>query len=281
MKKFAPVFLLIIGFSTTAQIPNADLENWSVGPLLDEWQTNSAPGTLPPYDPYTVRQSLDSYSGSYSADLYANGVFKSYMETSFPISNHPEKLSFYWKSVFAPCVNSPGFAEQDTLTALVQLMYNGLVVDSGYWNYAGLSTSNYQLAEVFFTNTSTQFDSCRIRFDGGAIVGGCGIVIQATEFYVDELSMEFFPNSVLEMSAIKLQLYPNPASSTINIDFNTTGSYSNSVYRIVDVLGQTLMAGLANSKHLEVDVSRLTGGTYTFLLLQNDLVVSEAQFVLR
>lgn len=280
MKHLAPILLAFISLTSLAQIPNADFENWSNGPVLDDWQTNSAPGTLPPWDPYTVRQSMDSYSGTYCADLFSNGFFKPYMETTFPVSAHPEKLSFWWKSVFAPCVNDQGFPEQDTLTVLIQLLDNGMVVDSGNWAYTGASTFNYQMADVFFTNSSAVFDSCRIRFDGGAIVGGCGIVIQATEFYVDEASLSFFPNSIAERSVLEFDLFPNPASTTIRLELSTPG-VQNCTYRIIDPLGRIVRTGSMVSRVLEIDLSGLPSGAYTALLLHGEMAVSKEQFVLR
>lgn len=261
MRCFAPILLLLIGSSAFAQIPNSDFENWTNDPVLIDWQTNSAPGTLPPYDPYTVRQSMDAYSGTYCADLYTNGIFKPYMETTFPVSAHPEKLSFYWKSVFAPCVNSPGFPEQDTLTAFVKLLNSGVVVDSGSWEYSGQLTTDYALAEVYLTNSAAQYDSCRVRFDGGAIFGGCGIVIQPTEFFVDEASISYFPNSIEFNDQANIKLWPNPTDLILNVDLGEARSNVQS-YRIIDATGRMLLTGSLIYDTPMVNISSLRSGVY-------------------
>lgn len=280
MRNFAPILLLLIGSSAFAQIPNSDFENWTNDPVLVDWQTNSAPGTLPPYDPYTVRQSMDAYSGTYCADLFSNGVFKPYMETTFPVSAHPEKLSFYWKSVFAPCVNTLNFPEQDTLSAFVQLLNSGVVVDSGSWEYDGLSTATYALAEIFLTNSATQYDSCRIRFDGGAVLGGCGIAIQSTEFYVDEASITFFPNSIEEEQESKIRVWPNPTERFLNVDLGQAGSDVQS-YRITDAAGRDVLTGSVASDKPTVNIGSLKSGVYSISFTGRSKVVLNHRFVVR
>src|ERR1700756_3301773 len=79
-----------------SQIPNSDMENWDNQPILLDWETNSRPLTLPPYDPYVVKKDTDSYSGKFAADLFANGVFKAWVKTTFAVQLHPHHLSLYY-----------------------------------------------------------------------------------------------------------------------------------------------------------------------------------------
>ena len=99
--------LFVAGLS--AQIPNSDFESWDYQPVLLQWETNSRPLTLPPFDPYVVKQDSDSYSGKWAANLYGNGVYKPYAKTTFAVQVHPNHVSLYYKLLFAPCVNDSAY----------------------------------------------------------------------------------------------------------------------------------------------------------------------------
>lgn len=192
MKKHISTLLLLISSAILfAQIPNAGMELWDNQPVLLQWQTNSRPLTLPPYEPYIVRKDSDEYTGSYAANFFANGVFKPMATTTFAISQHPSALSFYYKYIFAPCVNDDSWNEKDTASVLIEILNGSTVVDSGKWQVdtTGLALS-YLHAVVPVSQNSSSFDSCRITILGGALVGGCGIVQQATEFKIDHLQLD-------------------------------------------------------------------------------------------
>src|SRR5688572_20211053 len=130
------ILSLILFFSvyfSFSQVPNADMEYWDNAPLLLQWETNSRPMTLPPWDPYVVKKDTESYSGNFAANLWANGLFKAHAKTTFAISYHPQNLSLYYKLIFAPCVNDSGFIDKDTVSVSVEILNNGAVVDQGYW----------------------------------------------------------------------------------------------------------------------------------------------------
>ncbi|MCW5908801.1 MAG: PKD domain-containing protein [Chitinophagales bacterium] len=187
----SPFFL-----SVQAQIPNSGFENWNAGPVLQNWQTNSAPLTLPPWEPYIVRQDTDRHSGNYAANFYANGLFKAFATTTFAISNHPDTLSAWIKYNFAPCVNDNGFPEQDTISIAIEVLLNGAVVDAGKWEYHSPGfLSAYQKIVVPVSKNSSAFDSCRITIKGGKVFGGCGIIAAPTEFKVDELELKYAASS--------------------------------------------------------------------------------------
>jgi hypothetical protein len=183
------VQLLLSGY-VIAQTPNAGMENWSTDPLLLNWNTNSYPLTLPPYEPYIVRKDSDSYAGNWAANLYANGVFKAFAKTTFQANGHPVNLSLHYKLTFAPCVNDPDYPEKDTASVLVELFSQGIVVDQGSW-FGVASVTDYTFLQIPITRNVENVDSCRITLWGGKVNGGCGIVTQATEFKVDQLELRY------------------------------------------------------------------------------------------
>ena len=183
-----------------AQIPNSDMENWTFQPTLIGWQTNSQPLTTPPIDPYVVRMDSDRYSGNWAADLHANGVFKAWATTIFAVPSHPDHLSLYYKLLFPPCVNDSNNAQKDTASVKVLLLYQGAVVDSGFWQ-SSIAQLNYGQLIVPLSQNSTVFDSCRITLTGGDVLGGCGIVAASTEFKVDHLELDYSSQPVCVDSA--------------------------------------------------------------------------------
>jgi len=188
MKNYLLTILVALCFyNAAAQVPNPGFEQWT-NLLPDYWTTNSCPFCDPPWESYIVRQDSDAYSGNYNADLYANGVFKPFAYTIFPVSARPRMLRFYAKVDFPPCINDSGFPA-DTVMAKVELLNNSIAFISGSWQYTGQSISNYQLIEIYLPTSATPFDSCRIRFEGGAVFGGCGIIPLATQFRVDEVEI--------------------------------------------------------------------------------------------
>lgn len=192
MKKIVHLLLVVLLTGTIrAQIPNGGMEYWDAQPVLQFWQTNSHPMTLPPWDPYTVRQDTDRYSGNYAANFFANGVFKPMATITYPMLQHPQGLSFYYKYEFAPCVNEPGQPYKDTVAIKVELLQGNTVVDSGLWmlDTSGF-TPAYKYGYIPITQNTVLFDSCRITIHGGALVGGCGIVAAATQFKVDHLEFD-------------------------------------------------------------------------------------------
>jgi hypothetical protein len=173
-----------------AQIPNRNMETWQNGPVLHGWKTNSRPLTLPPWEPYIVRQDSQAFEGKFAAGFYANGLFRAEATCTFPVRYHPKQLELWYKLSFAPCVNDPGFGQQDTVQILVDLLNNGQIADSGRWE-SSLPANQYTRLTIPLSQGATEFDSCRITIKGGLVYGGCGIVPEATYLLTDALSLRY------------------------------------------------------------------------------------------
>ncbi|MCF8256230.1 MAG: T9SS type A sorting domain-containing protein [Flavobacteriales bacterium] len=222
------LLLCSIAFAANAQIPNSGMELWSEAPQLIHWQTNSYPLTLPPYDPYIVRQDTDAHGGQYAANFYGNGVLKPWATTTFAIGTaHPAQFNFWYRVSFAPCVNDEGFPEQDTVSIDVELLLNGDVVDQGHWE-STVPQMDYEAESVLLSQNATEFDSCRITIRGGKVYGGCGIIAAPTEFRVDDLSLTYPSGSCIDPEQIDpemgcLEIY-DPVCGCDNV------TYSNACY---------------------------------------------------
>ncbi|MFT6383239.1 MAG: hypothetical protein ACJAQR_000050 [Bacteroidia bacterium] len=77
-------------------------------------------------------------------------------------------------------------------------------------------------------------------------------------------------NSVLPISFSTLKVYPNPATSTLNLDIDAaTATISN--YSLVNLQGQVVLSNDVNSTSINtsIDVSNVSNGVY-FLKLDTD-----------
>ena len=177
IKLLSPIVLILALISCTKDnaseqiipIPNGDFELWDSMPILDNWQTNSCPACLPPFETYIVQKVIDAAHGQFAAKFIYNSVYKSYANNKFSISIHPTQLTGYIKSTIA---------SGDTALIHIDLFSGNTIVDNGNW-YATSSTSNYKKIEIPITQNTSTADSAYIRIVGGGK--------QNTVLYVDNL----------------------------------------------------------------------------------------------
>jgi hypothetical protein len=179
------------------------MEFWTGSPQLIDWTTNSYPLTMPPYDPYIVRQDTNSHSGKYAATFFGNGILTPTATTTFPLGNQsPTHLRFWYRLLFPPCVNDPGFTEKDTAFVRLDILHQGQVVQTALWQ-STLSQLDYTPVYLPVPAVTSSFDSCRITLLGGKVYGGCGFAPAGTAFSLDDLALRFAADCV-DSGAINL-----------------------------------------------------------------------------
>jgi len=160
----------------TIAVPNGDFETWS-NVLPADWETNSCPLCLPPYDMYLVRQDTSAYQGQFAAKFIYNNVFPSVAANGFAISSHPVDLKAYVKC---------NLATNDSVRITVTLFNNNVVVDNGEW-YGTISYANYTQIQVPISQNATQADSVSIYIEGGHVNAS---PLPNTELWVDEVTLD-------------------------------------------------------------------------------------------
>jgi hypothetical protein len=79
---------------------------------------------------------------------------------------------------------------------------------------------------------------------------------------------------------MRLRLFPNPTSTTINIELIGSNDMK-SHYRILDATGKLILKGEATTSNVSVDVSSLENGLYFFVIEGNGRTPIVEQFVRR
>jgi hypothetical protein len=76
-----------------------------------------------------------------------------------------------------------------------------------------------------------------------------------------------------------LSVYPNPATTTLNIDFNAAAGTVNS-YNVMDITGRVLLNGNATSNNFAFDVNTLNAGLYFVNITLKDGSVATKRVVI-
>ena len=150
-------------------IPNGDFENWDSSPYLLNWQTNSCPQCLPPYETYIVEKTSEAIQGYFAAKFIYNNLYSSYAFIKFPVSANPNLFTGYIKS---------NITAGDTAQIVINVFSNNKMIDSGRWLETSTSI-NYKKIEIPLSQTLNLADSISIKITGGHK--------QNTELFVDNL----------------------------------------------------------------------------------------------
>lgn len=75
-----------------------------------------------------------------------------------------------------------------------------------------------------------------------------------------------------------LHLYPNPVTSVLNV--NASALKAGATIKVVDIFGKMVLQKQASSSNTQIDVSKLTGGTYLLVIVdKNGSVINTSKFV--
>ena len=106
------------------------------------------------------------------------------------------------------------------------------------------------------------------------VTDACGGILTYGETEDYCVTIEEF-DSVKELGANDISIYPNPASSEIIVNSTVV----NSSFNILDLTGRIVLNGVINSTNQAVNIESLTTGTYVLSISDNVGTVSQSQFV--
>jgi hypothetical protein len=267
MKKLTRIILfisicLVLVSVSSAQIPNAGFENWSIAGAPTSWTTLNAPPLAVP-----ITQSSDAHSGSSSMQgtvvSYLGGVpYPPLAWCGFPLSTASAALNGWYK--FSPVGG-------DSIQIFVVFFKSGTPVASGelmLWK----SASSYTQFSVPISQSPAP-DSAWIEI---LISSSSGTAHIGSKFNIDDLSFGPATTGVQESNPANpgvfalSQNYPNPfnPSTIISYRLPIEGMVQLEVY---DIMGRTL-ATLVNGEKpagqytATFDGSKFTSGIYFYRL---------------
>lgn len=246
---------------TTANVPNADMEAWSIE------TRNKAVSWVSPDDFYNqdspmVEQTTDAYSGSYAVKLSnklgnSGGFARLKVGDSlnnwnpvFPVDFNHEKMYGYLK--FTPDAG-------DTLFVRVAMYENGIQMGWGELRFKDPLT-NYTLFELPINYSAGNADSCLVEF---SIYKNNGGNPGSSFAFIDNLSFDgiLLPTQnvgIEEITANEVSIFPNPTEGPITVEFEKIPSDKISVM-VVDLNGRVLLneEHLLSSNQLKININSL------------------------
>lgn len=133
---------------------------------------------------------------------------------------------------------------------------NGMPVDYAYKEFNINNPNAYQEIGVTFENAGADCDSIMI------IIVSAMSLNSASVLYVDDISLVFSGVGVDSHKDFTESVYPNPATSVLNIDVNDGREYQ---WTLRDLTGRTLQSGKSEGKST-LNVKQYPAGIYMLTL---------------
>lgn len=282
------------------QVPNGNLEAWTTYTsaafvdvdVPDGWDVpDKIAADLGITDRNCTKETVNTHGGSAAARLETKtlnvlgtpldvpgtittgiisfdfGTFTPSVEGGAPVTAAYESLAGYYQ--YAP-------AGGDTMNVVVLMLLGEDTIGMGQYR-DDLTSTSYQMFECPITYfVAAVPDQMQITITSS---GGFSSLVPGSVLYVDDLSVTGGINvEDFEGYGISRNIYPNPASSYININNPANNDVTMEVYSIsgqrVDVVN---LAPEMNSVNLEAYAS----GIYSFRLIDNGTEVYSNKFVVR
>lgn len=258
------VFSFFLNSNIKCQIPNAGFEIWDSINGYEVPQNWNA--TLPDsIFQGAFKWSMSPHTGLYAMQLLAAepGVRAS---CGFPISYHPITANGWYKA--------QRWSSYDTISILIRLYNNQLLVDTGYWLFTLSAELDWTPFTINLTTQSLFADSAFIyvRVDEYGPAAS-NISLWLDDLFFDDNSNIFSPASISD-----LKIIPNPVTNFISLK-NLPHDISKSHLTILNCMGQQYKFFNLNSQSFSsLDISFLPPGIYE-LILQDESKIWVGKFV--
>lgn len=133
-----------------------------------------------------------------------------------------------------------------------------------------LTTSSNQL--ILPPYLIGQFNNKLTERSGGSYNGNSWNQTGKQLYYYSNISITAIGNS----DQLKIEIYPNPAQSYINIKTSQKQKFYNSTYEIINISGQKLLSGKDFSQ--PIDISNLSSGLYIIKIIDDNKTIISKRF---
>ena len=128
-------------------------------------------------------------------------------------------------------------------------------------------------------------DSCLMKgtfyfFNGGDVLIRY-YILDISDNPIDSIDVNIINTvNISELDKINISVYPNPSSSTLNIDLANTPNKS-LIFKIYNINGKEVLnyslIGLAN----KIDISNIKSGIYSYTILDNISIIKKSKLIIQ
>lgn len=252
-----------IGNSAPA-FPNGGFESWKevIIEEPDDWTTLNFAGIV--NQNYSASKSIDAYDGSYAIKVQNVAVFEDTIGLitngllnengpygGMAVDNTPDKITGYYK--YIPVGTDTAYA------AAILFKFDGTKSNIVDMVSVPLFASNsYQKFELALSYDKFDADTLDLIFSSGPLFFDNTSANPGSALYLDNLSITYKTNGLIDRSEPDISIYPNPAHE--NIQINTLDKTSE--ISIFDMNGKLVFQNLKHKINEPVPISGLMPGAY-------------------
>jgi hypothetical protein len=236
-------------FENWSSVSTEDPDNWyTINPLLSSLSLENAIKTTDANTgTYAIEMSTIEFSGDTIQSFLSNAPINLFSSNPFvasPYDAFPEELTGAYK-----------FAPSGTDSAFLQVVFtqNGNII--GYDVQTFTASASYQNFTLPLTILGTPDSMSIIAFSGE----NPGSVL-----HLDDLALVGGTVGLQEFSSMNVDIYPNPATTSVMI--KADGNYA---YSITNLSGKVVMTQKNLHGAMELDISELSSGAY-FVTISNE-----------
>ncbi|MBL7755365.1 MAG: T9SS type A sorting domain-containing protein [Chitinophagaceae bacterium] len=171
-----------------------------------------------------------------------------------------------------------------TSQSTAPINWNGWMPQTITWNVAGTTAAPFNTSHVdiylstdsgktwpHVLATNTANDGSEVIYVPNVTATWCRVKVKANgNVYFDLndgwISISAAPNSLNEIQDVQVDMYPNPASTTLHLETNDA-RFANSAYSIHSLTGDVLMQGDLKQGKTDLDIQALAPGYYQVQLM--------------
>lgn len=170
-----------------------------------------------------------------------------------------------------PCTQTPASVkmwvkympvDEDSLMVIAFTKLNGQFLSYAMSSFGG-TMNEYTQISVPFDDPLSACDSI-----GVIVLSGGFSTNESTTLIVDDVTFDYTvdPESVQDVDAPQVSIYPNPASDMLNIEAQGTEAYA---FQLFDLTGRLVAEQKNVAGKTSMEVSSLTPGVYMLKVIQN------------